>query len=138
MLPKIWYKSELKKNNCTENFAYDYKWDKITVSYILEYLTKYEYEDYIKVQTTRLQFSPQSNELYSQLILKVLWNKSQIIKLHDHSPPSDYRVFSAPEHPVDPRLVWKLKFVHCGPVERSIYLGFVVVARRSSRATFSK
>ena len=36
----------------------------------------------------------------------------------NHPPPSENRVFSAPEHLLDPKPVCKLKFVRCGPVEK--------------------
>ena len=53
----------------------------------------------------------------------------------NHPPPSENRVFSATEHRMNPRLVCKLEFCHCGPVEkkleRSICLGLVMTAWQS-------
>ena len=45
----------------------------------------------------------------------------------DHYPPLENRVFSKPEHPVDPRSVCKLKSVCCGPVEKDQITLFVSV-----------
>ena len=56
-------------------------------------------------------------------------------------PLSENRDFSGTEHLLDLRPVCKFKFVRCGPVEknpeRSIFLGLIMAARRSSRAHFS-
>ena len=46
-------------------------------------------------------------------------------------PPSVNRLFSAREHQMNPRPVCKFKFCRCGPLEHSICLGLVVVARKS-------
>ena len=37
----------------------------------------------------------------------------------NHHPPSENRIFSTTEHPADSRPVCKLKFVRCGPGEKT-------------------
>ena len=54
----------------------------------------------------------------------------------NHPPPSENCVFSALEHPLEPRPVCKLKFVRCGPVEKKPRALYVSRIKRGGPTRF--